>query len=208
MKPQFPRPTRFLAACVACAAALFLAACDTLPISPNSRQVAAIADATRDVSNSGFEVGDLLTAFRNIWFAIDGAANERFGPDSGNYQRVRRSVPVKVMMLSPSNQTPYEFDMGTLERAQLRQIKDNKDSLWTRYTPSDPTRLRTAETDWKLMFRAYVALDRATSTAEAPRFLYKWKLTDMDADGKVIAQGEEPLRAQAPASLRLKPETR
>jgi len=203
-----PRPTCFLTALLVCAAPLFLTACDTLPVSPNSRQVAAIADATRDVHNSGFKVGDLLGAFRNVWFAIDGAANERFGPDSGNYQRVRRSVPVKVMMLSPSNQTPYEFDMETLERAQLRQIKDNKDSLWTRYGPSDPTRLRTAETDWKLMFRAYVALDRATSTAEEPRFLYKWKLTQLYADGKVVAQGEEPLRAQNPASLRLKPETR
>jgi|GEM_PF-977754 len=212
MKPQLPRLIRFLAACAAGAAALFFAACDTLPISPNSRQVTAIADAIRDVHNSGFAVGDLLRAFRNAWFAIDGVANEHFGPDSENYQRIRRSVPVKVMMFGPHNFTPYEFDEQTLKAAQLRQIKDNKNSLWTRYAPNDPTRLRTAKTDLRLMFMSHIVLDKSasgeSSETSEPRFLYEWKLIDMDADGRVVAQGKEPLRAQNPAALRLKPETR
>jgi len=213
MKPQFPRPiTRFLAALVACTAALFLGACDTLPVSPNSRQVAATADATRDVLNSGFKVGDLLSAFRNAWFAIDEVANERFGPDSGNYQRIRRSVPVKVMMFGPHNFTPYEFDEQTLKAAQLRQIKDNKNSLWTRYAPNDPTRLRTAKTDLRLMFMSQIVLDKSASAESGetsePHFLYEWKLMKTGGDGTAIAQGKEPLRAQNPATLRLKPETR
>jgi len=197
-----PRPTRFFALLLAYAAALFLAACDSVPTS-NTRYI-----RVDPVEHSGFNTDDLKQAFASVYATLDRLADERFGPESGNYQRVRLSVPVKVQMVGPSNHTPYQFDMQIFQAAELQQVRDAKGSLWTRYTASDPTRLRRAKTDWKLMFRAFVGLDREVSTADEPRFYYQWQITDLFADGKVLAQGKEPLRAQNPATLRLKPETR
>jgi len=201
MPPQFPRPTHFFASLVIAAAALFLAACEGIPTS-NTRYI-----RIDPVEHSGFNTDDLKQAFAAVYDTLDRLADGRFGPNSGNYQRIRRSVPVKVQMVGPSNHTPYQFDMQIFQAAELQQIRDTKGSLWTRYTASDPTRLRTAKTDWKLMFLAFVKLDRETSTAEEPRFYYQWQISDLYAN-EVLAKGKEPLRARNPAALRLNPETR
>jgi len=186
MKPLFPHPTHFLAALMVALAALFSTACEGIPKS-TTRYI-----RIDPVEHSGFNTDDLKKAFAVVYATLDQLADERFGPQSGNYQRIRLSVPVKVQMVGASNHTPYQFDMQIFRAAELQQIRDKKGSLWTRYTASDPTRLRTAKTDWKLMFMAFVKLDREASTDDEPRFYYQWQLID----------------AQNPASLRLKPETR
>jgi len=196
-----PRPTHRLVALMVALAALFFTACDSIPTS-NTRYI-----RIDPVEHSGFNTDDLKQAFAAVYATLDRLSDERFGPNSGNYQRIRRSVPVKVQMAHPSNHTPYQFDMQIFRAAELQQIRDTKGSLWTRYTASDPTRLRTAKTDWKLMFLAFVKLDREASTDDEPRFYYQWQLIELYADGKVLAKGKEPLRAQNPAALRLNPET-
>jgi len=195
-----PRPTRFLAALLACAATLFLTASEGIA-KRNTRYI-----RVDPVEHSGFDTEDLKKAFHAVYVALDKIADGRFGPESGNYQRIRLSVPVKVQMVRSSNHTPYEFDMQIFQTAELQQIRDTKGSLWTRYTASDPTRLRRAKTDWHLMFLAFVGLDREASTAEEPRFYYQWQISDLYAN-EVLAKGKEPLRARNPASLQLKPET-
>jgi len=207
MKPQFPRPiTRFLAAFVACTASLFLGACDSIPTS-NTRYI-----RVDPVEHSGFNTGDLKQAFASVYATFDQIADEHFGPESGNYQRIRLSVPVKIMMFGPNNFTPYEFEEVVLKSAQLQEIRDQRGSLWTRYAPNDPTRLRRAKTDLYLMFMSQIVLDKSASAESGetsePRFLYEWKIMKTGGDGTAIAQGKEPLRAQNPAALRLKPETR
>jgi len=201
MKLLFPRPTHFFASLIVCAATLFLAPYEGIAKS-KTRYI-----QVDPVEYSGFHTEDLKKAFRSVYATLDRLADERFGPQSGNYQRIRRSVPVKVQMVRSGNYTPYEFDMQVFQTAELQQIRDTKGSLWTRYTASDPTRLRRAKTDWHLMFRAFVGLDREASTAEEPRFYYQWQISDLYAN-EVLAKGKEPLRAKNPAALRLTPETR
>ncbi|KXU34426.1 hypothetical protein AXK12_00500 [Cephaloticoccus capnophilus] len=197
MKTPLTRPTRFLFALLACAAAFLLTAREGIAKS-NTRYI-----RIDPVEHSGFDIDDLKKAFAAVSATLDKIADERFGPQSGNYQRLRRSVPVKVQVVDLSNHTPYEFEKVVLRGAQLQEIRDKKGSLWTRYTASDPTRLRWAKTDYKLMLLAHVGLDREASTEDDPRFYYQWRLSELFGDYKVVATGREPLRARDPATLRL-----